>query len=57
MTKRKTTFTLDELIHEVKKDHPSFTDEEVLCCVDVLEHEGYLKKLSRDIYQTTGKTP
>ena len=57
MTKRKTTFTFDELIHEVKKDHPSFTDEEVLCCVDVLEHEGYLKKLSRDIYQTTEKTP
>lgn len=51
------TFTLEELIVIVKKEHPDLTNEEVEASVHILEHEGYIRKISRDIYEQTGKRP
>ena len=55
--KERKTFTLDELTPMVKKEHPTYTDEEIYCTVEILVHEGYLTRLSKDIFQTTDKTP
>ena len=51
-----TTFTLPELRLQLKRQGDrQVTDEEIQCCIDVLEFEGYIKKLSKDLWTTTGK--
>lgn len=51
----KRTFTLEELILQVRKEYPDMNDYEVTASVHILEHEGYLKKIIGDIYETTDK--
>lgn len=53
----KNSFTLEELMVIVKKEHPNYTDEEIEASVHILEHEGFIRKISRDIYEQTGKRP
>jgi hypothetical protein len=51
------TFTFLELVKTVRKDNPEITDEEIEASIHILEHEGHLKKISKDIYSTTKKRP
>jgi hypothetical protein len=50
------TFTFHELRQQLNKQGDrNLTDEEIQCCIDVLEFEGYIKKLSKDLWIKTGK--
>ena len=55
MREKLITFTFLELVKSVRQDNPDMTDEEIEASIHILEHEGYLKKISRDIYSTTDK--
>lgn len=54
--KQTNTFTLPELrIQLNKQGDREITEEEMEATVLLLEHLGYVKRVSRDLWATTGK--
>lgn len=53
----KNSFTIDEIKQELRKTDPHITDEELEAGFHILLHEGYLRKISQDIYEKTNKEP
>ena len=51
------SFTLDELVTQLKKDKSNITEEEAYCCVEIMVFEGYLRRVSQDIFERTDKEP
>lgn len=50
------TFTFPELRHQLNKQgNRDVTDEQIQCCIDVLEFEGFIKRLSKDLWIRTDK--
>lgn len=54
--KQPITFTLPELRRQLnKQSNRDITDEEIEATVLLLEHLGHIKRISKDLWSTTGK--